>query len=809
MVCRMRLSILGHVEASVDDRPIALGGAKQRAVMAMLGLEANRAVSADRLIEGLWADQPPPSAAKMVQNYVWRLRGVLADDGGAEIVTRGRGYELRIERELVDVCRLERLVSEAARAVETGQSPNGAAREALALFRGEPLADVADEPFAIAEIRRLEELRLTAAELAIEADLAAGRHQEIVGEIDALLAENPLRERLYAQRMLALYRCGRQAEALEAYRDARQTLVEEIGIEPSPQIRRLHDAILRQDPSLDVEPAAAELPPELDAAASPPVIGRDEEVRRLRAHWQHAAAGAGALVTLAGAYGMGKTRLAAELAGDAHREGAAVVYAAGTGPPEAASAAIARARGTRPTLIVIDGADRVPADVRAALRALAPELGRLPVLVLATGQEAAALARLEPRDAIVLEPLDAEAVGAIAGFYAPPEAPARCRSRRCSRPAAACRAASTRSRASGRGTRPRAASTPRPVARQPVAPRRACSRPSWPGTVADLQSVRERAGDGVAAGTQAVCPYKGLATFHAEDAEYFFGREQLVAELVATARRRAAARGRRPVGQRQVVRAPGRAAARARRRRPARERRLDAGRDPPRRAAAARASPRDPPARPRTQRRAGGRPVRGAVHRLRGRGGAGGVRRRARPRRRDRDGRCVVVLAVRADFYGRCAAYPELSRLLGANHVLVGQMSRDELRRAIERPAQRVGLTVEPELVEALLTDVDGRPGALPLLSTALLELWGGRDGSRLRLAAYARSGGVQGAVARLAEDAFVRLDPAQQAEARTLCCASPTRTRAARSCAAGSRSPSSRASAAATSSTGSQTAAC
>ena len=127
------------------------------------------------------------------------------------------------------------------------------------------------------------------------------------------------------------------------------------------------------------------------------------------------------------------------------------------------------------------------------------------------------------------------------------------------------------------------------------------------------------------------------------------------------------------------------------------------------------------------------------------------------------------MLAVRADFYGRCAAYPELSRLLGANHVLVGPMSRDELRRAIERPAQRVGLSVEPELVEALLADVEGQPGALPLLSTALLELWRERDGRRLRLAAYARSGGVHGAVARLAEEAYVALDPEQQAAARTL----------------------------------------
>src|SRR5262245_24136487 len=416
----MRLNILGNVEASVDDRLIAVGGAKQRAVLAMLGLDANRAVTADRLIEGLWGDDPPASAAKMVQNYVWRLRQVLADDGGVEIVTRGRGYELRIDRELVDVCRFEALVAEAARAAENGGPVNGAAREALALFRGDPLTDVADEPFAMAEIRRLEELRLTAAELAIDADLAGGRHYEVIGAFDALLAENPLRERLYGQRMLALYRCGRQAEALEAYRDARRTLVEEIGVEPAPELRRLHDAILAQDPSLDIDPAFSELPPELDPAASPPLIGRDEDVRRLREHWLHAAAGAGALVTLAGGYGMGKTRLAAELAGEAHREGAAVVYASGSGSPEAAPAAVARARASRrPTLIVIDNVDRVPTDVRAALRALVPALGRLPVLVLVTGQEAAALARLEPHDAVGLEPLDAEAVRAIAGLYAP------------------------------------------------------------------------------------------------------------------------------------------------------------------------------------------------------------------------------------------------------------------------------------------------------------------------------------------------------------------------------------------------------
>jgi DNA-binding SARP family transcriptional activator len=156
---RMQIRVLGHFEATVDDLPVALGGAKQRAVLAMLGLEANRPVAADRLIEGLWGDEPPPSAAKMVQNYVMRLRKALAVDGVGEIVTRGRAYELRIDRELVDACRLERLVAEASRAADAKQ-PDRAAREALALFRGEPLVDLAHEPFAGPEIRRLSK-RLT------------------------------------------------------------------------------------------------------------------------------------------------------------------------------------------------------------------------------------------------------------------------------------------------------------------------------------------------------------------------------------------------------------------------------------------------------------------------------------------------------------------------------------------------------------------------------------------------------------------------------------------------------------------------
>jgi YVTN family beta-propeller protein len=251
----MDVNLLGPIEARIDGRPIALGPGKQRAVLAMLALEVGRTVSADRLAEGLWGQRAPPSAAKMVQLYVSHLRRLL-DGNGAEILTRGRGYELQLRDGEVDVLRFERLLEE------------GRPREALALGRGEALADVADEPFAAAEIRRLGELRVRAAEEAIEADLAAGLHGDVIGELDTLVAAHPLREKLHAQRMLALYRSGRQAEALEAYACARRALVDQIGVEPGPELRRLQDAVLAQDPSLELaaRPGSAEPP----APARPP-----------------------------------------------------------------------------------------------------------------------------------------------------------------------------------------------------------------------------------------------------------------------------------------------------------------------------------------------------------------------------------------------------------------------------------------------------------------------------------------------------------------------------------------------------------
>ena len=180
--------LLGSVEALVDGHSLSLGGSKQRGVVAMLALGANTTLTGDRLIDGLWGDEPPASAAKNVQLYISRLRRALAESHAeAEILTRGHGYELRLSAGAVDALRFEHLVEEAARA-PTSAMPNGAAGAALELWRGAPLADVADEPFAPAEIRRLEELHLRALELWFDAELAAGRHDEMLAQLEALIA---------------------------------------------------------------------------------------------------------------------------------------------------------------------------------------------------------------------------------------------------------------------------------------------------------------------------------------------------------------------------------------------------------------------------------------------------------------------------------------------------------------------------------------------------------------------------------------------------------------------------------------------
>jgi DNA-binding SARP family transcriptional activator/ABC-type branched-subunit amino acid transport system substrate-binding protein len=251
----MDYRILGPLEVSVDDREIEIGGPKQRALLAVLLLHANEVVSPDVLIDELWGETPPPTAAKALHVHVSRLRKALAN--GA-LRTSGSGYVLRVEPGRLDADRFAALLGEA----QAERDPKRAAdllRRALGLWRGPALADLAYESFAQEEIARLEELRLTALEERIEADLALGRHAALVGELEALIARHPLRERFRAQLMLALYRSDRQAEALNAYQDARLALAEAVGLDPSENLKWLERRILHQDPSLALPAGPAAL----------------------------------------------------------------------------------------------------------------------------------------------------------------------------------------------------------------------------------------------------------------------------------------------------------------------------------------------------------------------------------------------------------------------------------------------------------------------------------------------------------------------------------------------------------------------
>jgi DNA-binding SARP family transcriptional activator len=248
----MEFRILGPLEVWDGGSEVSLGGPKPRALLAVLLLSQNEVVSADRLIEGLWGEDSPERGAAALRVNVSRLRKALPRD---VLATRSPGYVLRVEPDELDLLRFERLVDEGRSLLGRGRTADASdrLREALSLWRGSPLADFAYESFAQPAIARLEEIRLAAIELRVDADLALAGHDAVVGELEALVAEHPLRERLRTQLMTALYRSGRQVEALDAYRDARRALVDELGIEPSATLQELEQAILRQDPALDLE----------------------------------------------------------------------------------------------------------------------------------------------------------------------------------------------------------------------------------------------------------------------------------------------------------------------------------------------------------------------------------------------------------------------------------------------------------------------------------------------------------------------------------------------------------------------------
>jgi DNA-binding SARP family transcriptional activator/class 3 adenylate cyclase/WD40 repeat protein len=819
--------VLGPVEVERDGRVVGVGGPKERLVLAVLLASAATTVSVDALADAIWGERPPRTAERTVHAYIARLRRALeprrrSRETPAVIETVGRGYRLRIDSDQVDAGSFEQLARSGAEQLHGDPTAAAAAlRAALGEWRGRAYAGLDDVGPCAAEATRLNALRLGAVEDRVDADLAVGSAAALVPELEAAVEDQPFRERLWGQLMVALYRSGRQRDALEAFQRARRTLVDELGIEPGPELRRLEAAILDQDPALDERrplprstgPAGLPLPL---AAVGSAFVGRDREVTWLRSAWADADDGRGGFVSILGPEGAGKTRLVAEVAREAQGNGAVVLYGRCDHAHRGARALVHQAFGSadgsigeidhaadvtdlatavvrhlsawadgRPVMLVLDDLHLADAEALEFVADLAGWCQATRLLVVGIFRTDGPVPTAPDGDdptgdesRLVLGPLGYDDVAGICRLYEPEgwsaedvrrvadlsdglpllvheqaSALAEARAARRVEQAAGRLAASRGRLLTSRGEVADGVETIQQLLEQ--------RRAQLAGREAQLQA------EGVSA--LAGCPYKGLARFEAADADNFFGRERLVAELLARVSETSvvAVVGPSGSGKSSLLRAgllPALAAG------------VLAGGDPWRTVALC------PGARPTEELAARRRdlPSSGAPRAVLidqfeetftlGASPDEQVQFIDRLLALSREPATRVVLAVRADHLGRCAAHPELAAQLAGNDVLVGPMRDSELRRSVELPAQRAGLEIEPGLVEVIVGDVAGRAGALPLLSTALAETWERREGRRLTLAGYRAAGRVNGALARLAEDGYAAIPaPARPAARRIL----------------------------------------
>ena len=541
------------------------------------------------------------------------------------------------------------------------------------------------------------------------------------------------------------------------------------------------------------------MPTQLEGG-SPLLAGRERELDWLRRRWAQASEGRVACALVCGPGGIGKTRLVAELAAEVQGAGATVLYASGGEVADAALATLADAGSShRPTLLVIDNADEAPAAVLEAAAALARVPAGRPLMICVLHHDEqgppafAALLESGGAQRLQLEPLGEDATAEIAALYAPAEGVAM--------PLRTLIAESDGvplriHRAAGGWARSEAAERLASAASQAADDRTGLrtTRAAVAGGVLDLQTAGERTRLYTVSGPsdpseRLICPFRGLAPFDAAHTEYFFGRERLVAELVAglVGSTLLAVLGPSGSGKSSAVRAgllpalasgvvPGSERWRRAVMRPGERPLAELSRTLARAVPEAGREDAAPWIGDALDRLPNGERLVLAIDQFE----EVFVACRDEVERdafldalvegaADPDDRLTLVLAIRADFYGRCAEHADLATLISANQILVGPMRRDELRRAIELPARRAELRIEPRLVSALVGNVAGEPGGLPLLSAALLELWQRRDGSTLRYQDYERTGGVEGAVARLAEGAYQRLSEAERRRARPM----------------------------------------
>jgi DNA-binding SARP family transcriptional activator/WD40 repeat protein len=753
-------SVLGPLHVEDVNGPVEIRGGKERLLLARLLAASGRLVTTSELIDTLWDEDPPMRAAKSVQTFVLRLRNALEPQRSgapALLLTDGPGYRLAVDPGQVDAERFARLARIGKQALADGR-PDSADRtlaEALALWRGPAYAGF-DADFARAEARRLDELRLAVTEDRLAADLAVGRASESVPELEQLVADHPHRERLWEMLVTALYRTGRQGDALGAYERARALLAGELGVDPGVPLRTVHARVLAHDPTLGQPTSRAALPPELRPVRA--LVGRDEELRLLRQTWERALRGIPATVVVRGPDGAGGSALAAAFAAEVAREGADVRYAGagGDAPPVHGNPDI-------PTLLVADH-----------LRD--PGSATLVVQLAGSGSAVAAEATV-----IDLTPLRASDIRAIVADYVSADAVD-----------AVTEQVQRRSGGWPGAVHDAAVDAARDRARLKVEIAAAVADTS----TAELASARAELADNIAIlddvttvlepADPTLCPWRGLAPYGVEDAGWYAGRERLVAELVA---RLAGARLLALVGA------------------------SGAGKSSALRAGLLAALQRDvlpgSAAWPVVPLRPGRHPMKELARGALGKANRDGadlltdlVNRVDDDSSRllvavdqleelwtvcpdsaerhefldtltelatDPRSPVTVVVALRADFVGAATEHAAFRNLLSDGTVFVGPMTPAEIRRAVQRPAAVGRLTFEDGLADTIVSDAGQEPGLLPLLSAAMTQLWERRDGRALTYRAYVALGGLSGAIATLAEESYSALSPGARDTAHSL----------------------------------------
>lgn len=758
----LRVGVLGALVVEIDGEPVHVAGTHRRRLLALLASRPGRVAPVDAIVDALWGDDPPASAAKTVQSHVVRLRRSLGVSDVVETVPGG--YRLRVDPESVDAVRFEQLVADARRSATAGDTTAAAQSlaTAIGLFGGPAFLEFRELPFVAGEAVRLDELRRTAIEELAELDLRAGVPANAVPALEHLLHDDPGREQAWALLARALYATGRQHDALTVFQRARHALADRYGLEPGPDLLELERRVLEQSPTLTPTAGRSALAAAL--RTSSPLVGRRDERAALETAWRSARTGTGQTRIVAGPLDSGRTRLAADLAGVVIADGGSVQYVRATdlgGPssgalPELVEAVRDQAQSA-PLLQVVDDVEWAVEDAMREVAMLASAVEDLPVLLVLVvdpsggGPAVAGLRRLDPTGALTINvgPLPADEVAAVVSAEGvDADAVAGIVAVSDGLPGVARREAAVwAERTASERLRTAAAAS---IGATALARR---AQGSVLDEVVDLvvaQARRAGLRSEKWAGRQ---PYRALSSYGPEDAELFVGREQLIAELasVVLERRLCVVVGTSGSGKSSLVRAglvplvrsgrlPGDG--------PWISAVMVPGRDP---LAALGAVEDLDETGPRLlvvdqfeEALAALPPVaEHFVERLVDLAGDSALD-------------VHVVIVVRADEYARLTAIPALADAVTSAQVVVGPPTDDELRRIIVEPARRTGIAVEPALVELVVADVDG-DAALPLVSSALAEVWQHRDGNVMRAETYTAIGGVGAAVERLGELAVRR----------------------------------------------------